>query len=68
LNGQVVLSSAKAGAFASYKEVLESIYTKRGAFKKVTGVGSMNVDRTQNAAPILSNRIDMSSKVTLGKK
>lgn len=68
INGQVVLSSAKAGAFASYKEVLESIYIKRGAFKKVTGTGTMNIDRTQNTAPVLSNRIDMSSRVTLGKK
>lgn len=66
--GQVVLSSAKAGAFASYKEVLESIYVKRGAFKKVTGNGSLNIDRTQNTAPVLPNRTDMSSGRTLGKK
>jgi len=67
-NGQVVLSSTKAGAFANYKEVLESIYVKRGAFKKVTGTGTMNVDRSQNSAPVIANRIDLSSKVTLGKK
>lgn len=67
-NGQVVLSTTKAGAFANYKEVLESIYTKRGAFKKVTGIGNAHLDKTQNNAPILTNRIDMSSKVTLGKK
>lgn len=67
-NGQIVLSSTKAGAFANYKEVLESIYVKRGAFKKVTGTGTMNVDRSQNSAPVIANRIDLSSKVTLGKK
>lgn len=67
-NGQVVLSTTKAGAFANYKEVLESIYTKRGAFKKVTGIGNAHLDKNQNNAPILTNRIDMSSNVKLGKK
>jgi hypothetical protein len=26
------------------------------------------VDRSQNTAPVIANRIDLSSKVTLGKK
>lgn len=63
-----VLSSAKAGEFASYKEVLESIYVKRGAFKKVTGTGNLTLDRSQNTNTPIPNRVDMSSKITLGKK
>lgn len=67
-NGQVVLSSTKAGAFANYKEVLESIYVKRGAFKKVNGNGALTLDRSKNEKTPIPNRIDMSSKITLGKK
>lgn len=67
-NNQRVLSSAKAGEFASYKEVLESIYLKRGAFKKVTGSGNLTLDRSQNTSTPIPNRVDMSSKITLGKK
>ena len=66
-NNQIVLSSAKAGKFASYKEVLESIYLKRGAFKKVTGNGSLTLDRSQNTNPPIKDRVDMSSKIKLGK-
>ena len=68
LDGKVVLSKIKAGEFASFKEVYQTIFAENFAFKKVTGTGTMNIDRTQNTAPILSNRIDLSSKVTLGKK
>lgn len=67
-NGQVVLSGQKHGAFASYKEVLESIYTKRGAFKKVTGNGSLTLDRSQNTVPPIPNRHNMADHIKLGKK
>lgn len=63
-----VLSSAKAGEFASYKEVLESIYTKRGAFKKVTGNGSLTLDRSQNTVTPIPNRHNMADHIKLGKK
>ena len=67
-NGQVVLSGQKHGAFASYKEVLESIYNKRGAFKKVTGNGSLTLDRSQNIVPPIPNRHNMADHIKLGKK
>ena len=67
-NCQVVLSGQKHGAFASYKEVLESIYTKRGAFKKVTGNGSLTLDRSQNTVPPIPNRHNMADHIKLGKK
>ena len=67
-NGQVVLSGQKHGAFASYKEVLESIYNKRGAFKKVTGNGSLTLDRSQNTVTPIPNRHNMADHIKLGKK
>ena len=67
-NNQRVLSSSKAGEFASYKEVLESIYIKRGAFKKVTGTGNLTLDRSQNTNPPIPNRHNMANNITLGKK
>jgi hypothetical protein len=68
LDGKVVLSKIKAGEFASFREIFQTIFTENSAHKKVTGTGSMNLDRTQNSAPVIPNRIDLSSKVTLGKK
>lgn len=66
-NGQAVLSKVKAGAFADYKEVLESIYTKRGAFKKVIGGGGVN-QPVSGERPKLQNRTNLAENVTLGKK
>lgn len=67
-NNQRVLSSSKAGEFASYKEVLESIYVKRGAFKKVTGTGNLTLDRSQNTNTPIPNRHNMADHIKLGKK
>jgi len=66
--GKAVLSKLKAGEFASYKEVYESIFTENSAFKKVTGTGNLTLDRSQNTNTPIPNRVDMSSKITLGKK
>ena len=66
-NGNAIISKIHAGKFADQFEIYNEIVAKREAYKKVSGIGGI-IDRTQNAAPILSNRIDLSSKVTLGKK
>jgi len=68
VNGNAIPSKINHGKFADPTEIYNDIVLKREAYKKVNGIGSINLDRTQNTAPILSNRIDMSSKVTLGKK
>ena len=68
INGQVVLSSEKAGEFACYKEVLKSIYTKRKAIKVNDPINNLPLDKGKNTSAPLSGRFDMSSKITLGKK
>ena len=68
LNGQVVLSSEKAGEFACYKEVFKSIYTKRKALKVNDPTNLPLLDKGKNTSAPLSGRFDMSSKITLGKK
>ncbi len=67
-NNQIVLSKVQAGEFASYKEVLESIYVKRGAVKKTNGNGNAPLDRGSNTNPLVPNRVNMASQVVLGKK
>ena len=67
-NNQRVLSSTKAGEFASYKEVLQSIYIKRKALKVNDPTNLPLLDKGKNTSAPLSGRFDMSSKITLGKK
>ena len=67
-NNQRILASSKAAELATYKEVLESIYIQRGAFKKVTGTGNLTLDRSQNTNPPIPNRHNMANNITLGKK
>ena len=66
-NGNAVISkmTATVGTFASYKEVLESIYAKRGAFKKLLGGGGVN-PALISEKPKLENRINLGNK-KLGK-
>ena len=66
-NNQRVLSSTKAGEFASYKEVLQSIYIKRKALK-VNDPTNLHLDKDKNTSTPIPNRVDMSSKIKLGKK
>lgn len=66
-DGKIILSKTKAGAYADYKEVVESIYTKRNAFKKVVG-GGVHTPVVSDDKKALTGRVDLASKVTLGRK
>ena len=68
LDGKVVLSKIKAGEFASFDEVYQTIYTENSAIKKVTGNGSLTLDRSQNTVTPIPNRHNMADHIKLGKK
>ena len=67
-NNQRVLSSTKAGEFASYKEVLLNIYIKRKAQKVNDPTNLPLLNKDKNTSTPIPNRVDMSSKIKLGKK
>ena len=67
-NNQRVLSSTKAGEFAYYKEVLLNIYIKRKAQKVNDPTNLPLLNKDKNTSTPITNRVDMSSKIKLGKK
>jgi GTPase SAR1 family protein len=65
-NGNAIISKINHGKFADPDEIYNDIVFKREAYKKVNGAGALTIDKNEKT-PIPS-RIDLSSKVTLGKK
>lgn len=56
-NGKIIVSTAKQGAYADYKEVLNSIYTKRNAHRKVQGGGDIIPKGITETTKVLTDRV-----------
>lgn len=67
-NGNAIISKIHAGKFADQFEIYNEIVAKREAYKKISGNGGIHLDKSLNTKDPIPNRIDMSSKITLGKK
>lgn len=65
-DGKAILSKIKAGAFADYSEIAESIYSKRNAYKKIAG-GGVHVPTISEDKKALTGRVDLASKTKLGR-
>lgn len=55
-SGKVIVSTANAGAYADYKEVLNSIYTKRNAHRKIQGAGEVKPKGLAETTNVLTGR------------
>ena len=66
-NGNAIISKVNAGKFADPTEIYNDIVAKREAYKKVSGGGSVNLDKSQNTNPTLPNRHNMANNIKLGK-
>jgi hypothetical protein len=56
-SGKIIVSTSNAGAYADYKEVLNSIYTKRNAHRKIQGVGEVKPKGIAEATNLLNGRV-----------
>ncbi|MFN5835075.1 MAG: hypothetical protein ACK459_15190 [Akkermansiaceae bacterium] len=56
-SGKIIVSTAKQGAYADYKEVLNSIYTKRNAHRKVQGGGDIVPKGITETTKVLTDRV-----------
>jgi len=56
-SGKIIVSTSNAGAYADYKEVLNTIYTKRNAHRKIQGVGEVKPKGITETTNVLSNRV-----------
>lgn len=56
-SGKIIVSTAKQGAYADYKEVLNTIYTKRNAHRKVQGSGDVVPKGITETTKVLSDRV-----------
>jgi hypothetical protein len=56
-SGKIIVSTQNAGGYADYKEVLNSIYTRRNAHRKIQGIGEVKPIGITESTNVLSGRV-----------
>ena len=56
-SGKIIVSTVNAGGYADYTEVLNSIYTRKNAHRKVQGVGEVRPKGITESTNILNGRV-----------
>lgn len=56
-NGKIIVSTINAGGYADYTEVLNSIYTRKNAHKKIKGTGEIRPVGITDNTTVLNGRV-----------